>query len=88
MTFTGMDISAVRNLATQMDASAGEIEQIMSKLTSTLEGTQWEGADATNFRSEWQGAHCATLRQLSERLKTVATQARKNADEQEAASQS
>ena len=86
MAFTGMDIAAVRNMAAQMDNAAGEIEAITSKLTGVLQGTQWEGADATNFRSEWEGQHCTNLRQLQERLRAVSNQARKNADEQEAAS--
>lgn len=87
MAITGMDIQAVRALATQLETSAGEIEAIMSKLTSTLEGATWEGPDATAFRGEWQGAHCATLRQMSDRLREVGNQAKINADQQETASQ-
>ena len=86
MAFTGMDIAGVRQMATQMDTSAGEIEQLTAKLTGVLNGTQWEGPDAAQFRSEWEGQHTATLRQLSERLRQVCNQARKNADEQEQAS--
>ncbi len=84
--FTGMDISGVRQMATQMDTAAGEIENLMSRLSSVLEGTQWVGTDATNFRSEWTGAHCGSLRQISERLRQVSQVARQNADQQEAAS--
>ena len=84
--FTGMDIPGVRQMATQMDAAAGEIETLMGRLSSVLEGTQWVGTDATNFRSEWAGAHSASLRQISERLRQVSEVARQNADQQEAAS--
>ncbi len=84
--FTGMDIPGVRQMATQMDSAAGEIESLMARLSSMLEGTQWVGNDATNFRSEWSGAHCASLRQISERLRQVSQVARSNADQQEAAS--
>ena len=86
MAFTGMDIQAVRGLATQMDSASGEIEQLMARLSSGLEGTAWEGPDAVAFRSEWQGAHTTSLRQISERLRVVADQARRNAQEQENAS--
>ena len=86
MAFTGMDIPAVRQMATQMDTSAGEIEQLISRLTGTLNGTQWEGPDAVAFRGEWEGQHTASLRQVAERLRHVCLQARANADEQEAAS--
>lgn len=86
MAFTGMDIPAVRQLATQMDAASSEIEQLINRLTSALAGTEWVGNDASAFRDEWQSSHTTNLRQVSERLKTVAEQARKNASEQEAAS--
>ena len=84
--FTGMDIAGVRQMSTQMDTAAGEIEGIMGRLTSVLDGTQWVGNDATNFRAEWTGAHSASLRQISERLRQVSQIARQNADQQEATS--
>lgn len=84
--FTGMDIAGVRQMATQMDSAAGEIEGLMGRLTSSLDGTQWVGNDATNFRSEWSGVHTASLRQIADRLRQVSQLARQNADQQEAAS--
>ena len=83
MAFTGMDIAGVRQLATQLDNSATQIDELQTKLTGTLGNTQWDGPDATAFRSEWNEQHSTNLRQLSERLRAVCTQARKNADEQE-----
>lgn len=86
MAFTGMDIPAVRQMATQMEQASGEIEQLVARLTGTLNGTQWEGPDANAFRSEWEGQHTAALRNVGQALQTVSQRARANADEQEAAS--
>lgn len=88
MAFTGMNIEQVRQMAGQMEQAAGEIEGITSKLTSVLDGTEWQGPDAEAFRGEWQGTHCTTLRQLQDRLREVANQAKQNAMQQEQASQS
>lgn len=84
--FTGMDIEGVRGMATQMDTAAGEIEQLIQRLTGVLDGTQWVGPDAANFRGEWQGAHTASLRNVGEALRQVAQVARLNADQQQQAS--
>ncbi len=86
MAFTGMDIGQVRTLATQLDTGAGEIEALISKLTSVLDGTSWEGPDAVKFRGDWSGAHTQTLRNVAEQLKSTAVVARGQADQQEAAS--
>lgn len=88
MAFTGMDIPAVRQMATQMEQASNEIEQLVSRLTGTLNGTQWEGPDANAFRSEWEGQHTSSLRQVSQALQNVCQRARANADDQEATSNS
>lgn len=88
MAFTGMNIEQVRQLSSQLEQAAGEIEGITSKLTGSLENTDWQGPDADAFRGEWQGTHCTTLRQLQDRLREVANQAKQNAQQQEQASQS
>lgn len=84
--FYGMDISAVRQLATQFDAKAGEIEQISTLLSSTLQGTQWEGPDATRFRDDWQSQHVTALRTVADALREASRAATSNAQQQEQAS--
>lgn len=86
MAFVGMDIEAVRQLATQMDSKASSIDSIANTLNSLLGNTEWVGSDATNFRSDWNSIHMASLRNVSQALKDAATAARNNATEQENAS--
>lgn len=84
--FTGMNIQEVRTLATQLDASAGEIESIMGRLTGQLGSTSWVGNDRTQFESEWSGAHTTALRNVIEGLRNASAKATQNANEQETAS--
>ncbi len=85
-TFTGMDIQAVRTLAQQMNSSAGEIQQLMQRLTSALQGTPWVGPDREQFLSDWQSQHVVALRNVAQSLEQAATRANMNANEQEQAS--
>ncbi len=79
----GMDPQAVRELAQQLDTSAGQIEQIRSQLTGKLSGTQWTGNDAQQFRNDWQSTHVAALNRVVEALKQASQTATRNAAAQE-----
>jgi uncharacterized protein YukE len=85
---TGMDISAVRTLASQLSAKADEIETIASTLTGQLDGTQWMGADADGFRNDWLNTHRVQLQNVAGALRDASTRATNNANQQEQASAS
>ncbi len=86
MAFTGMDIQAVRQLATQMRQKADEIEQIKNQLTSALNGAQWVGPDQQKFKSEWDGSCTQSLTRVAEVLRQAGQAAEQNAPQQEQAS--
>jgi len=87
MSFTGMDIAAVRTLATQFETKAGEIDNLRTQLTTQLDGTAWVGADRERFHSDWMGQYTTSLNQVADALRDACTRARMNADQQETASQ-
>lgn len=82
----GLDVQQVRELGTNLDREADQIDGILSKLTGILNNTQWTGPDATHFRNEWQGAHSSSLRKVAAALRETAGMARNNANQQEQAS--
>ena len=84
--FTGMDIEAVKQLSTQMNQKAEEIDQIKSQLTSALEGAQWVGPDQARFKSEWDGQCVQALTKVSQTLRDAGQAAQQNAQQQEQAS--
>ncbi|WP_292727431.1 WXG100 family type VII secretion target [Microbacterium sp. UBA837] len=83
MAVWGLDVQQVRQLSTQLNQKAADIDSILSTLTSALDATQWEGPDATQFRSEWSGQHSASLRRVAEALRDAASKASRNAAAQE-----
>jgi uncharacterized protein YukE len=86
MSFTGMDVAAVRSLANQMTHSASEIQQLTNQLTSQLQGTSWVGPDRERFVGDWQSTHVSQLTQVINALHEAAQRAGQNAQEQENAS--
>lgn len=86
MAFVGMDVEQVQNLSRQLNQKASEIDNIISTLNSTLQGTDWKGQDAEQFRNDWNSTLTQKLRQVSEALKQAGQRASQNAQEQQAAS--
>ena len=86
--FSGMDIQAVRTLASQLNSKAEQIEGLATALNAQLQGTQWLGADATGFRSEWDTRHRPQLTAVAGALREAATRASANALQQEQTSAS
>jgi uncharacterized protein YukE len=86
--FTGMDVQAVRSLASQLAAKADEIDSISNALTSNLHNVQWIGNDAEGFRNDWQSTHRTQLHTVSAALRDASTRATSNANQQEQASAS
>jgi len=84
--FTGMDIQAVRQLATQLNAKAGEIRNLTSQLTGQLEGTAWVGPDREQFYGDWTGQYVSALNNVAQGLEDASQRATQNANQQEQAS--
>lgn len=83
MAVWGLDVQQVRQLSTQLNQKAEEIQSALNTLTTTLGNTQWEGPDATAFRNDWSGSHTAALRQVIQALRDASTKAAQNASAQE-----
>lgn len=88
MAMWGLDVQQVRQLSSQLNQKANEIQTILSTLTSALDGTQWQGPDATAFRNEWAGTHSSSLRQVIQALHDASQKAAMNATQQENAANS
>ncbi|MEZ3161454.1 WXG100 family type VII secretion target [Microbacterium sp. BWT-B31] len=88
MAVWGLDVQQVRELSSQLNQKAGEIQQILTQLSSKLSSTQWNGPDAERFRNEWSGQHTASLKNVINALHDAAQKASKNASAQESTSSS
>ncbi|WP_084127348.1 WXG100 family type VII secretion target [Demequina sp. NBRC 110054] len=83
MAVWGLDVQQVRQLSTQLNAKASDIESILSQLTTALNNTQWTGPDADSFRSDWTGQHTSSLKQVINALQEAGRKAQANAAAQE-----
>jgi len=83
MAVWGLDVEQVRQLGTQLQNKAGELEGTLSQLTTLLNNTQWEGPDAQAFRADWQGQHTAALKNVINALNDAGRKAQSNAAAQE-----
>lgn len=86
MAVYGQDIEQVQQLATQLNSKAEEIQSVISQLSSAISKVQWMGPDADRFRSDWQGQHTAKLKAVVDALRTASQTAKRNAQEQQQAS--
>ena len=86
MAMYGADIEQLQQLSTQLNSKAGEIQNVISQLSSQISSVNWLGPDATKFKSDWQGQHVAQLKQVVSALQAASQNARKNAQEQQTAS--
>jgi len=82
----GMNTDEVNALAAQMDSAASEIESTMNQVTTKLRGTTWVGADRDKFESEWNSSAIRQLQLVKQLLTEASSAARRNAQEQQAAS--
>ncbi len=82
----GLDPEALTSLQKQMRADAGIIKSLTTKLDGLLRSAWWEGADATAFRSDWDGSHKAQLARVSAALEAAAQAVAANVTQQQQAS--
>lgn len=83
MAVVGMDVQEVRNLATQLNSKADEIDSIANSLSNQLNSVQWIGTDADNFRHDWQSSYASQLRNICSALRDASSRATSNANQQE-----
>lgn len=85
MGFLGADVSQLRGFAEDCAARSDRLTRLLAVLGSSVEGVEWTGPDAEAFRERWR----STLREgigTGERLARAARDARRHAEEQDAAS--
>ncbi|MCS7484130.1 hypothetical protein ACFFQW_28995 [Umezawaea endophytica] len=80
--FYGMDVDAIRALATQLGAKADEIDTIASTLSAQIDSANWAGPDADIFRGDWAASYRTQLTAVASALRDAATRANNNATQQ------
>lgn len=79
----GMDVEGVRNLATQMNSVADQIDTAARQITSLLSSTTWIGPDRQAFESDWTGQHMSAITNVVNAVRQASQTANRNATDQE-----
>jgi len=88
MALQGADVAQLRTTATQFAQGASALETAAKALHALISnGTQWRGPDADRFRSEWTGVSTRTISAAVETLRRASDELRRNADQQDQASE-
>ncbi|MBS1847161.1 MAG: hypothetical protein JST73_02695, partial [Actinobacteria bacterium] len=87
MTLTeAADPDALDRLAHHCDAAAQKIEDTYVPVRQAFHSSGWQGSDADQFATDWDGPSRARLTNTATALRDAATSLRRNANQQRAAS--
>lgn len=76
----GGTIEQMQTMGSKFDAEASEVEALVSRISSQLAGTDWEGGAAQRFRSQWEGEFRATFNQVAQGLRDCSVEIKGRAD--------
>ena len=82
----GMDTAAVRDLASRLHEAGHRLTELQAHLSRQLEQTAWRGSDREQFVQRWHGSLASHIRTVVQGLEEAATNARRNAADQDSAS--
>ena len=68
MGMQGADIMQMQQLEQRLQQESGAVKELMQRINSALENTQWTGPAADRFRQEWAGQFQKALMTLSDAL--------------------
>ena len=76
----GADVEQLEALSKRFKAEAQTIEQMVGKISGEIKNVWWQGLDADQFRSRWDGDFVRQLRgvanSLQEASSSIAAQAK------------
>lgn len=82
----GADPEALERLAAVVERGAAQVEGVYAPIRRMFQTSGWDGVDADQFGTEWDGPQRARLAASASALREAATNLRLNAAEQRAAS--
>ncbi|MGP9537756.1 WXG100 family type VII secretion target [Brachybacterium sp. AOP43-C2-M15] len=84
--FYGGDTEQMRGQSTACTGGAQRLAELISLLSSTVDGVEWVGPDAESFRASWHAEAEGRAREAGETLRRLARELEDHADEQDRAS--
>lgn len=79
----GADVAQLRQLATQFERSAAQLDADRMSVGNAIQVSSWIGPVAVRFRHEWDSSHSRRVHDAALRLREAASALRRNADDQD-----
>lgn len=70
----------MHSMGSKFTSEADQLEALVSRVTSQLASTDWEGGAAQRFRDQWNGEFRGVFNQVSAGLRECATEVNKRAE--------
>lgn len=78
----GADIDGLDRLQRLLSVESTALLSSLTALTSAIDVAWWEGQDARDFRSRWEGNYRPTIRKVVEFLEQLSKHVRQQAEQQ------
>ena len=70
----GGTIEQMETMGAKFTSEVGELESLVSRISSQLASTDWEGGAAQRFRAQWEGEFKSTFGQVAQGLRECASE--------------
>ena len=82
----GADVDLLDGLSRRFTQAAGDVQTMISQISTQITEAWWQGTDADNFRTQWDGTFKTQLQNIITALQDTGTQVKSQADQQRQAS--
>lgn len=78
----GADVEQLDDMSNKFKQAADQLQQLINQLGGAVNSAWWQGTDADNFRSQWEGQFKGQLNNVSTALTETGTHVKQQADQQ------
>ncbi|HEV2784970.1 MAG TPA: WXG100 family type VII secretion target [Solirubrobacteraceae bacterium] len=76
----GGTVEQMQTMGAKFNNEVAELESLVSRISSQLASTDWEGGAAQRFRAQWEGEFKSTFNQVAQGLRECAAEVQNRAN--------
>lgn len=76
----GGTVEQMHTMGAKFNNEVAELESLVSRISSQLASTDWEGGAAQRFRAQWEGEFKSTFNQVAQGLRECAAEVQNRAN--------
>lgn len=75
----GGTVEQMQSMGAKFESEAAEVEALVSRISSQLASTDWEGGAAQRFRTQWEGEFKSTFTNVAAGLRECGVEVKNRA---------